>query len=65
MSNDEVKGLQVHFPAPKALKIKGAAAVLGISEKSVRRLIDREQLKAVRVLRHLLIPVSEIDRILK
>ncbi|HEV2692203.1 MAG TPA: helix-turn-helix domain-containing protein [Verrucomicrobiae bacterium] len=50
--------------APRAVKIREAAAMLGISENSVRRLIDRDKLRAVRVLRHLLIPISEIEKLL-
>lgn len=50
--------------ARKALKLREAAQVLGVSTKTVRRLIDRNKLRAVRVLRHLLIPITEIDRFL-
>jgi excisionase family DNA binding protein len=48
----------------KAVKIGEAAELLGISESSVRRLIDRGILKPSRVLRHLLIPATQIDEIL-
>jgi excisionase family DNA binding protein len=51
-------------PAKKAVKIKEAAMLLGICENSVRRLIDRQQLRTNRVLRHHLIPMEEIDRFL-
>ena len=48
-----------------ALKIKDAARYLGgVSQISVRRLIDRGLIKPNRALRHLLIPVSELDRFL-
>jgi excisionase family DNA binding protein len=48
-----------------ALKIKDAAAYLGgVSEITVRRLIDRGLIKPNRTIRHLLIPVSELDRFL-
>jgi excisionase family DNA binding protein len=53
-----------HKIVKKAVKIKTVAAMLDCSEKSVRRLIDRRQLRAVRTLRHLLVPTSEIDRFL-
>jgi len=48
-----------------ALKLKDAAKYLGgVSEITVRRLIDRGCIKPNRALRHLLIPVSELDRFL-
>jgi excisionase family DNA binding protein len=48
-----------------ALKIKGAAKYLGgVSQITVRRLIDRGLIKPNRALRHLLIPISELDRFL-
>jgi Helix-turn-helix domain len=50
----------------RALKRKDACEYLGgISPSSVRRLIDRKLLKPNRALRHLLIPVTELDRFLK
>lgn len=52
------------FPR-KALKISEVAAALGIKEISVRRLIKRGLLKPSRVLRHQLIPVSQIDELLR
>jgi len=48
-----------------ALKIKDAAQYLGgISHITVRRLIKRGLLKPNRALRHILIPVTELDRFL-
>lgn len=48
-----------------ALKIKDAAKYLGgVSQITVRRLIDRGQIKPNRALRHLLIPIRELDRFL-
>jgi excisionase family DNA binding protein len=48
-----------------ALKLKDAAKYLGgISIITVRRLIERGLIKPNRALRHLLIPVSELDRFL-
>ena len=48
-----------------ALKLKDAAKYLGgVSQITVRRLIDRGLIKPNRALRHLLIPVSELDRFL-
>jgi Helix-turn-helix domain len=53
-------------PAPiGALKIKDAAQYLGgISTISVRRLIARGLIKPNRALRHLIVPVAELDRFL-
>jgi Helix-turn-helix domain len=49
-----------------ALKLKEACRYLGgISPSSLRRLIDRQLLKPNRALRHILIPVSELDRFIK
>jgi excisionase family DNA binding protein len=49
-----------------ALKLKGAAKYLGgVSEITVRRLIERGLIKPNRSLRHLLIPISELDRFIE
>lgn len=48
-----------------AYSIREAAEMLGVSEKSVRRLIDRRLLRPSRALRHLLIPKKEIERFLE
>lgn len=47
-----------------AFSVSETAIILGVSEKSVRRLIDRKLLRPSRALRHLLIPRSEIERFL-
>lgn len=48
-----------------ALKLKDAAKYLGgISEMSVRRLIKRGLIKPHLALRHIIIPVAELDRFL-
>jgi Helix-turn-helix domain len=48
--------------APKALKIKDAAQYLGgLSVTTVRRLIKRGLIRPNRALRHILIPVHELD----
>lgn len=44
------------------LKVPEAAAILGVNPQTVRRLIDRGIIKAIRATRHPLIPVSEIHR---
>jgi hypothetical protein len=48
--------------APKALKLKDAASYLSISPASLRRLIKRGLIKPNRALRHVLIPLVELDR---
>jgi excisionase family DNA binding protein len=57
-------GFMTTSPAPVgALKIKDAARYLGgVSPITVRRLIRRGLLKPNRALRHVLIPVAELDR---
>lgn len=55
---------ETNAPKKMAVKISEAAAMLGVCENSVRRLIARGKLRAVRVLRHVLVPVSEIERLL-
>jgi excisionase family DNA binding protein len=50
---------------PAAFKLKEACRYLGgLSQPTVRRLIDRGLIKPNRALRHLLIPVAELDRFL-
>jgi excisionase family DNA binding protein len=49
-----------------ALKIKDAAKYLGgVSQITVRRLIKRGLIKPNRALRHVLIPISELDKFLQ
>lgn len=49
-----------------ALKVKEACQYLGgISPSSLRRLIDRKLLIPNRALRHILIPISELDRFIE
>ncbi len=47
-----------------ALSVRETAGILGVSEKTVRRLVNRKLLRASRALRHLLIPTKEIQRFL-
>ncbi len=53
-------------PSPQrlAFSVGETAALLGVSVKTVRRLINRGLLRASRALRHLLIPKKEIERFL-
>jgi len=44
------------------VKIPEAAAMLGVSSSSIRRAIDRGDIRVNRKLRHVLIPLSEIER---
>jgi hypothetical protein len=49
-----------------ALKIKDAAKYLGgVSQITVRRLIKRGLLKPNRALRHIIIPISELEHFLE
>jgi hypothetical protein len=50
---------------PHALQLKRAAAYIDVSEMSMRRLIKRGLIKPNRALRHILIPVAELDRFLE
>ena len=50
---------------PGALKLSAAAQYLGgVSEITVRRLIDRGLISPSRALRHIVIPIAELDRFL-
>ncbi|MCB1232273.1 MAG: helix-turn-helix domain-containing protein [Verrucomicrobiae bacterium] len=46
------------------MKVAEAAEALGVSQTTVRRLIRRGSLRPCRALRHVLIPVSEVRRLL-
>ena len=48
----------------KTVKIKEAAEMLGVCENTVRNLITRGKLRRVPGIRHVVIPLSEIDRFL-
>src|SRR5713226_9475902 len=56
--NSELLGSRLAF------SVSEAAEILGVSEKTIRRLIARGLLKPSRALRHLLIPKKEIERFL-
>jgi hypothetical protein len=60
-------GTMTYPSAPKgALKIKDAGQYLGgVSPITVRRLIKRGLLTPNRALRHLLLPIAELDRFLQ
>ena len=63
----ENKRMRILDETPQgALKLKDAAKYLGgISTPTVRRLIKRGLIQPNRALRHILIPVEELDRFLK
>lgn len=48
---------------PRLVGIREAAAILGVSRDTVRRLIKAGKVRLVRVSRRVLIPRAEIDRI--
>lgn len=54
----------INQPLRLAFSVGETAAILGVSEKTVRRLISRKLLRSSRALRHLLIPKKEIERFL-
>ena len=52
------------FASRLAFSVRETAEILGVSDKTVRRLIARRLLKPSRALRHLLIPKKEVERFL-
>ena len=52
-------------PARLAYSLQETARMLGICDKSVRRLILRGLIRPSRALRHVLIPKDEIERFLR
>ena len=52
-------------PRKLTLTVREAAAQLGISEKSVRRLLQRGKIRCISALRHKLIPILELERFLR
>lgn len=46
-------------------KVSEAAAIFGVSPTTIYRLIERGELKVIRLTRHILIPASELERISK
>jgi excisionase family DNA binding protein len=51
-------------PGRLAYSVQETARMLGVCDKSVRRLILRGLIRPSRALRHILIPSDEIDRFL-
>ena len=56
---------KAQFPTRLAFSVKETAATLGVSEKTVRRLVARRLLNPSRALRHLLISKKEVERFLE
>ena len=52
-------------PARLAYSVQETALMLGVCDKSVRRLILRGLIRPSRALRHILIPKDEIERFLQ
>ena len=52
-------------PPRLAFSVRETAEALGVSEKTIRRLIDRQLLNPSRALRHLLISKKEVERFLE
>ena len=63
MKKHHQKNVGPAFPR-EAMKVAEAAEALGVSQTTVRRLIRRGSLRPCRALRHVLIPVSEVRRLL-
>jgi len=55
----------IHYQQRGALKLRAAADYLSLSPISLRRLIQRGLIVPNRKTRHILIPVSELDRFLE
>ncbi|HEU5247172.1 MAG TPA: helix-turn-helix domain-containing protein [Candidatus Udaeobacter sp.] len=53
------------LPTPAALKVKPAAAYLSVSKPTIYRLVERGLLRPNRATRHLLFPISELERFLR
>ena len=51
--------------SPGALKVRGAAEYLSVSPITVYRLIARGLITPNRALRHIIIPIAELNRFLK
>lgn len=49
---------------PRAVGIKEAAAALSVSADSLRRLIKRGTLRSSRIVKRVVIPITELDRLL-
>ena len=51
-------------PTRLAYKLKEAAQLVGVSEVSIRRAIEKGQLRVCRAFRHILVPASELEKLI-
>jgi len=65
VSTDTQETTKEASPLRLAFSVKETAEMLGVCEKTVRRLISRGLLRPSKALRHLLIARHEIERFLK
>ena len=65
VKSDPPAAQPVFLPPRLAFSVKETAAMLGLSEKTIRRLVSRRLLRSSHALRHLLIPKKEIERFLE
>ena len=73
-TSNEIRNVEPQAPSPdriavkitpRALKLEAACQYLGgISQITLRRLIKRGLIKPNRALRHIIIPIAELDRFL-
>lgn len=56
--------MSLDIDQPKAVNVKRASELLGITGNAVRRLIREGQLGAVKLGKCYVVPVEEIDRVL-
>lgn len=52
-------------PKRLAYKLKEAAQLIGVSESSLRRVINSGQLRSLHMFRHILIPATELERFIE
>ncbi|MEQ2007475.1 MAG: helix-turn-helix domain-containing protein [Limisphaerales bacterium] len=62
IASDTERAIQAK-PTPLAYQLHEAAALLNISSSSVRRLVQRGRLRRVPGFRHVLIPASELKKL--
>lgn len=65
MSNPHGQTNSAFKVKPLAVSVKTAAALLEVSEKTIRRMIDDELLKPIRHRRLLRIPISQLKKLVE
>lgn len=63
MSNPHGQNNSAFKVKPLAVSVKTAAALLEVSEKTIRRMIDDKLLKPIRHRRLLRIPISQLKKL--